>query len=365
MNTLEKLKSVGQSLWFGQLSCQSVRDASLIHAIDRWSVTGLAFSPQAIGLALSETGTYDSAIARKIKEGFYGANLANTILYEDVRYAADLLRPIYDRTDGVDGWAVSPVSPLSTAGNHALVLKYKQIYEQIKRPNTLLCLPAFSKHLPDIEELVYAGVPLNIANVYSDKQYAAVAKSCLTGLKRRLKAGLKPNVSTFITINIARLEAALTQKTDFRTATSLAEATARKIYRTMRETNNSQEWGRTISFGARPLRLVWSYCGQKQTAEDGGSLSCRLIAPYTVLALPGKVISEFVTQSVDKAPMPLDGDDGEQVLTNSIRSGLDIEFEADRLQREYTGWLTKEWAILLESFARRSAAVIQLPTAMS
>ena len=365
MKTLKKLKSVGQSLWLGQLARQSIRDASLINAIEDWSVTGMAFSPQSICLALSETGSYDSAIARKLKEGLYGEALAYSNIYEDVRYAADLLRPFHDRTDSVDGWVVSPVSPLSTAGNHSLVLKYKQIYEQIKRPNTLLCLPAFSEHLPDIEELVYAGVPINIANIYSDKQYAAVAKTCLAGLERRLDAGLKPGVSTFITINVARLEAALEQKTDSLTASSLAVAMARKIYRTMRDLNNSPEWGRTFNAGVRPLRLVWTYCGRNQTPQDNCSLYRRLIAPYTVLALPWNVISKFVTQSVDKAPMPLDGGDCDRVLMDSIRAGLDVDLEADRLQREYIGWLSKEWAILLESFARRSAAVTHVQAMIS
>jgi transaldolase len=362
MRALEKLKSVGQSLWLGHLSRQSIGDGSLRHAIEDWSVTGLAFSPQAVYQALAHTDAYDDAIARKLGEGLYGESLASSFICEDTRYAADLLRPVYDRTEGVDGWAVLPVSPLSAAANHSLVLKYRQICEQSKRPNTLLCVPALAEQLPDIEELVVAGMPITIANVYSDAHYAAVAKTCLAGIERRLEAGFRPGAPIFISVNIGRLEAALQQRTDSRTATVLAVAMACKIYRTLRELNNSQEWNRIFNSGVRPLRLIWGCFAGDHTGEIDCFLYRRLIAPCTVVSFPHSLISNFVAQNVDDAPMPVDGGDCDLVLADSIQAGLDVESLADTLQREYLGWLSREWVIMLESFARKSAALTRLET---
>lgn len=292
----------------------------------------------------------------------YGEPLAYRIIHEDTRYAADLFRPVYERTNGVDGWVVTPVSPLSMAGNHSLVLKYKKVYEQIKRPNVLLCLPALNDRLPDIEELVYAGVPLNIANIYSEKHYTAVTNACLAGVERRLEARYKPGVSTFITINIYRLIKALEQKADSSIAIALAVAMAQKIYRRLREQLNSPEWNKIFSMGVSPFRIIWTYCDDDRVPEVYCDLYRSLIAPYTVISLPGDLIRKIIAHPVEMMPMLLDSEECDQVLIDSHQAGLNIEAEADRLQHDYIGWLSKEWAILLENFARKSATVTRMET---
>lgn len=357
MKILTRLRAAGQSLWLGHLSRKSIHDGLLMHAVQDWPVSGLAFSPQAIYQELSNADGYDSTIAGKLSEGLYGEPLAYSEIIEDVRYAADLLRPLYDRTNGADGWAVAPISPLSTAENKTLVSKYRQINLLVRRPNTLLCLPATPDRLPLIEELVFAGVNTNISNVYSDTQYRAAAKACLAGIERRLEAGLEPNMSLFITVNIARLESTLRQKTGGEQSAALTCCIARNTYRAMCELMTSREWERAYSAGAKPPRIVWSYCDIDNRVELDCGYYRSLIIPETVLALPHQMLTRDDDQLVDGASFSLDGSVSDQVLANSSQTGLDVEYEADRLQREYIGWLSKEWAILLENLARKSATV--------
>ena len=360
MKVLEKRKSVGQSWWIAHLSHLSIRDESLRHTIKDWSITGMAFSPEAICQALADTDAYDHAIAKKLKEGMYGPPLVYNLIFEDVRQAAALLRSVYDKTDGLDGWAVMPVSPLFNNEYNSLAAMYKQIWDQLERPNVLLLLPAFSAHLSEVEELVFAGIPINIANVYSADQFAAVAQACLAGIKRRLEAGDTLHRSIFISIDIGRLVMALQKKVTHQRARILTLAIARKIYRALQNLHNSPEWDRIIKADGQPLRLVWALAGDIQKDEVDIGLNGSLIAPYTTVSLTPTMLTRIAAQNVDDEPMPVDGEDCDQVLTNFALTGFDVNSEADNLQLGHFDRLSKKWALLLENVARKSAEVVRL-----
>lgn len=354
------MRSAGQSLWLGELSRQSISDWSIVNNTEDWPFTGMALSTGALSRALSESDVYDAAIERKLGQGMYGELLAASVMYEDTRYLADLLRPVYDRTDGVDGWVVTPVNHLSSSADRSLTSRYQQTFEQIQRPNILLCLPALPDYLPDIEALIFAGVPLNISNIYSDMQYNTVAQACLRGIERRIEAGYKPAVPTFITVNIDALRLLLSQKTGTQNATELSLAMAKKIYRTLHQINNSHEWSRVFSAGVRPLRIVWNCLIIEQTPPIDEELCCRLITPCSVMNVPVDRAKGFVELPVDEQFMPLDGGDCDQMLMKTCADGLDVETEAAGLQHDFARRISSEWAVLLESFARKSASVIQV-----
>jgi transaldolase len=353
----EKLNSVRQSLWFGNLSRQSLGNGLLIRAIEEWSVSGAAISPQAVYQGLSDTAVYDSTIARKLSQGLYGEALAYSEIIDDVQNAADLLRPLYNMTNGAEGWVMMPVSPLSINENRFLVSEYKQIQRLVNRPNTLLCLPVVPDRLSLIEELVCASVTTIISNVYSASQYITTAKACLAGIERCLEAGLKPHPSLFVAINVNRISSFLPQHTDGEQLAEHTIALARLIYHARRDLSNSQEWKLAISAGVRPPRIVWTAFGGEDSNKFESSMCGGLIAPDTVLALPHDMIARFNKERIKEVSMSLTGNVGDQVLTNSFHTDLDVAWEADKLQREYIDWLSKEWAIMLENFARISASV--------
>jgi len=359
---IEKLKSAGQSLWLGHFSRQSIRDGILNRAMADWSVSGVAFSPQAVYQGLSDTDVYDSTIFEKLSRGLYGEALVYSEIIEDVQYAADILRPVHNRTKGAEGWVVMPVSPLSTNDDRFFVSEYKHMDRLVNRPNVLFCLPVTPVRLSLIEELVSAGIKTIISNVYSVKQYHATAKAVLSGFERSLEAGAELDLSVFITINIERMESFLRQKNNAQESAELTIAMAREIYHAMRELDNAPEWERVYRAGARPPRIVWSLFRGDGSKEPDSSFCDKLIAPDTVLVLSHDVIARCSTQAVDETFMSLDNSTAEQARTNSSLVDLDGRVEADRLQREYIAWVSREWAILLENFARRSAGVLPART---
>jgi len=357
MKALEKQKSVDQRMWLAHLSRLSIGEESLRHTIKDWSITGMAFSPGAICQALSDTDAYDQAIAKKLKEGVYGPPLVYNLIFEDVRLAAALLRSVHDETDGLEGWAVMPVSPLFSNECNSLAEKYKQIWDQIGQPNVLLLLPALPDHLMAVEELVCAGIPINITNVYSASQFTAVAQACLAGIKRRLIAGHTLTTSIFISIEIGSLLAALQKRITDERARRLALANARTIYRALHGFYHSAEWDWMIKTGSRPLRLVWTLSGDLDNAEVDSGLTGSLIAPCTTVSLPQTMITRIAAHNGDGEPMPVNGGDCDQVLTNFSLAGLDVDSETDKLQLGHCDWLSKKWALLLENVASKSAGM--------
>ena len=358
MRVREKIHLTGQSLWLGHVSRDSLYKLSFTRRMEEYRFSGMSLTPQAFIDSLLDGEAYDNSIENKLVEGFTGESLVYQLIYEDVRYAADLLKPVYDQTDGVDGWAVFPVSPLSTADNDTLAEELSEIHAQIGKPNVLLCLPALPNRNEIIEELVYLGVPIIVTNIYSAQQYMKTFQACLTGTGRRIDDGKKLQVSTFISINVSRLGSEFADKLDHQAASSLSVALARDIYRTMREMHESLEWMRSSSAGVRPLRLVWSITDNCYLSKDCRDLYSRLISPLTILELPDEAVDTFIDHPVSEKQHPADGGNYDQVLNEYKKVGCDVEAEATRLQQGYFTYTLKEWALLLESTARKSASLV-------
>ena len=205
MKVHTRLRTAGQSLWMSQVSREMIEAGSLIAQIEDLSITGIVVSPEAVCRALSSSLVYDGAIAKKLKTGLYGKELAFELILEDVHYAADLLRHVFDRTEGTDGWALLPISPLISNNADTLLSSVLALHSAVKRPNTLMTIPGLPGELTTIEEITFAGIPCNVACIYSHDQFLNAADACLRGIERRIAAGLKPAATAFISIEISRM----------------------------------------------------------------------------------------------------------------------------------------------------------------
>ena len=357
MRVQDKLHSTGQSLWLSQVSREMIEAGSLLAQIEDLSITGVAVSPEAVCRALSSSHAYDGAIAKKLKTGVYGKELALELILEDVHYAADLLRHIFDRTKGTDGWAVLPISPLISNNADSLLSSVLALQSAMKRPNMLLTVPGLSSELAAIEEIAFAGISCNIACIYSHDQLLDAADACLRGIERRIDAGLKPAATTFTSIEISRLAASFLKEMLLEKATRTAIDVAGNIYRTMRELHTSQRWERAYNEGARPLRLVWVGPEDNQANGSTAALFKHLVAPSTVMALSDNDMKELLHDQVMFSLMQAEGEGGKEFAT-----GPDFKSYAAELQERHFALQVQSWIALLENVARKSATVVQEKT---
>ena len=155
-------------------------------------MTGLTSNPTIFDHAIKNSTAYDAAIREKLQKGKSGEELFFELALEDLTRAADLFRPIHDRTNGVDGWVSLEVSPLLAYDTASTLAAAKDLHARAARPNLFIKIPGTKEGLPAIEEAIFAGVPVNVTLLFSREHYVAAAEAFLRGIERRIDAGLNP-----------------------------------------------------------------------------------------------------------------------------------------------------------------------------
>src|SRR5256886_17595435 len=254
MKATETLHDRGQSLWLDNITRDLLQSGTLKRYIDELSVTGLTSNPTIFDHAIKNSSAYDAAILRKLKEGKSGEELFFELALEDLTRAADLFRPIWDRTAGVDGWVSLEVSPLLAHDTASTLAAARELHARAGRPNLLIKIPGTREGLPAIEEAIFAGVPINVTLLFSREQYAAAAEAFMRGIERRMAAGLKPNVGSVASVFVSRWDAAVANKVPAALRNQLGIAIAKRTYKAARELLGSPAWQRAYNAGALPPR---------------------------------------------------------------------------------------------------------------
>jgi len=263
MKATRILYDLGQSLWLDNITRNLLKTGVLRRYIDELSVTGLTSNPTIFDHAIKNSSDYDSAIKSKLAQGKSGEKLFFELALEDIREAADLFRPVHDRTCGVDGWVSLEVSPLLAHDTKSTIAEAKELHRQAQRRNVFIKIPGTPEGLPAIEEAIFAGVPINVTLLFSDDQYVAAANAFMRGIERRIEAGLQPDVASVASLFISRWDVAVTGKVPAELNNRLGIAVAKRTYKAYRDLLTSPRWMRAYNAGARPQRLLWASTGTK------------------------------------------------------------------------------------------------------
>src|SRR5437667_11867362 len=258
MKATQLLHNLGQSLWLDNITRDLVDSGTLRRYIDELSVTGLTSNPTIFDHAIKNSNSYDAAIRKKLDEGKSGEELFFELAVEDLTRAADLFRPIFDRTNGVDGWVSLEVSPLLAHETASTLAAAKSLHARAGRPNLLIKIPGTKEGLPAIEEAIFAGVPVNVTLLFSREHYVAAAEAFVRGIERRIDAGLKPDVGSVASVFVSRWDGAVMGKVPESLRDRLGIAVAQRTYKAYRPFLDSPRWQRVVNAGARPQRLPWA-----------------------------------------------------------------------------------------------------------
>ena len=212
MKATQLLHNLGQSLWLDNITRDLLNSGTLKRYIDELSVTGLTSNPTIFDHAIKNSSAYDIAIHAGLAKGKSGEALFFDLALQDLTQAADLFRPIYDRTNGVDGWVSLEVSPLLAHDTASTLAAAKELHARASRANLLIKIPGTKEGLPAIEEAIFAGVPVNVTLLFSREHYVAAAEAFLRGIERRIDAELNPNVGSVASVFISRWDAAVAGK---------------------------------------------------------------------------------------------------------------------------------------------------------
>jgi len=360
MKATAALHDLGQSLWLDNISRDLLKSGTLERYINEFAVTGLTSNPTIFDHAIKNSSVYDAAIQEKVRKGKSGEELFFELALEDLTRAADLFRPIWDRTRGVDGWASLEVSPLLAHDTASTIAAAKALHARAGRPNLLIKIPGTSEGLPAIEEATFAGVPINVTLLFSREQYLAAADAYLRGIERRVAAGLQPEVGSVASLFVSRWDAAVKDTVPAALLNQLGIAIAKRTYTAYCKLLGTPRWQRVFNFGARPQRLLWASTGTKDPGASDILYVKALAAPFTVNTIPDGTLKALADHGVLGGVLAADGGDAEEVLARIAEAGIDVDALASRLQDEGAKSFVASWRELMDVIASKSAKLEQV-----
>ena len=357
MKATQLLHNLGQSLWLDNITRDLLNSGTLKRYVDDLSVTGLTSNPTIFDHAIKNSTAYDAAIREKLSKGKSGEALFFELALEDITRASDLFRPVYDQTDGVDGWVSLEVSPLLAHDTASTLAAARDLHARAGRPNLFIKIPGTKEGLPAIEEAIFAGIPINVTLLFSREQYLAAAEAFLRGVERRIDAGRKPTVGSVASVFVSRWDSAVMGKVPDSLRDQLGIAIAMRTYKAYRGLLASPRWQRVFNAGARPQRLLWASTGTKDPKASDVLYIKALAAPFTVNTMPEGTLKALADHGELGTILPADGGDCEEVLGQFAKAGIDVESMAARLQDEGAKSFVKSWNELMAVITSKSAAL--------
>jgi len=357
MTITQQLHDLGQSLWLDNITRGILDNGTLRRYIDELSVTGLTSNPTIFDEAIGGSSLYDAGIRQKARAGLEGEALFVELALEDLCRAADMFRPVHERTRGIDGWVSMEVSPLLADDTQSTLAAARSIHRTANRSNLYVKIPGTPAGVPAIEEAIFSGIPVNVTLLFSSEQYLAVAEAYMRGIERRLAAKLDPRVGSVASLFVSRWDKAAGDKAPADLRNRLGIAIAGRAYRAHCELLQTKRWRDLAAAGAMKQRMLWASTGTKDPKASPTLYVEALAAPDTIDTMPEKTLLAFASQGKVGSAMPADGGDSEKILARFADAGIDIGALARKLQLEGAQSFVKSWNELLQSIADKSATL--------
>jgi transaldolase len=357
MRPTKIIHDLGQSLWLDNITRDLLNSGTLRRYIDEFSVTGLTSNPTIFDHAIRNSADYDSDISRGASRSKSREDLFFDLALADLIRAADLFQPIFERTDGVDGWVSLELAPSLAYDAQRSLAAARDLSRRAGKPNLFIKIPGTAEGLPAIEAAIFAGVPINVTLLFSREQYIAAAEAYLRGIERRIEAGLNPAVASVASLFISRWDVAVSGKVPAELTNQLGIAVAQRTYKAYGELLASPRFQRVANSGARAQRLLWASTGTKDPKASDILYVKALAAPFTVNTMPDGTLKAFADHGVVGDVLRPDGGDCEKVLAAFAKAGVDIDALGARLQSEGAASFVKSWNDLMVCVESKSAGM--------
>jgi transaldolase len=348
----KKLHDVGQSLWVDNITRTMLDDGTLERYIGEFSVTGLTSNPTIFDKAIGGGSAYDDQVAELTERGLEDEELFFELAITDLRRAAELFRPVHERTT-IDGRVSLEVSPKLADDADATIKQAAELYGRGEE-NFFIKIPGTEAGRKAIEESIFAGIPINVTLLFSTDDYLGAADAYMRGLERRVEAGLNPDVASVASLFISRWDAAVTETVPAELRNQLGLAVAKRTYAAYRELLDSDRAMRLRNEGAKAQRLLWASTGTKDPDASDVLYIEGLISPFTVNTMPEKTLTAFADHGETDETLPIDGGDAEATLKAFNDAGIDTDALATQLQQEGKETFVDSWHELLSTIASQT-----------
>ena len=360
---LHELSEHGVSVWVDSLSREMLETGELKRLVHEDAVVGVTSNPTIFEKALSTGDWYDAQLRTELERTDDTKEVFFALAIEDIKRACDLLRPVWERTDGVDGFVSLEVDPDLAYERDATFEQAKLLTERVDRPNLFVKIPATVPGVGAIEDSIAAGRPINVTLIFSLERHAAVAEAYVKGLERLVAGGGDPtHVASVASFFVSRVDT----EADRRLAEvgredlqgRLAIDNAKLAYQHYLEVFSGPRWEALAAVGARPQRCLWASTSTKNPAYRDVLYVEQLIGPNTVNTMPFETIAAFQDHGECRETLTEGVDGARELLGELAAAGVDYDDVTDTLEREGVQKFSDSFASLLEGIdAKRTALV--------
>jgi len=355
MNAPRQLHDTGQRLWLDNITKGLLTSGTLARYISELSVTGVTSNPTILEKAISGGNDYDAAISTAMRTGIPTTEeLAFEVALQDLVAAADLLRPIFEESRRTDGYVSVEVSPDLADDAGATVAAGRRLFALADRPNVMIKVPGTPAGLVAIEELIGAGIPVNVTLLFSVGHYRGAIEAYMRGLERRVADGLPLPIGSVASVFVSRWDVATDQHLPAELQGKTALAVMQKIYSAYLGVLESGRWRTLADLGALPQKVLWASTGTKNPELSDTYYLGRLAAPGTVDTIPEATLLAFADHGSVDEPLGADTTDADRVLSAVSAAGVDIDEVAAKLQSDGADAFRASWADLLACVDRKS-----------
>jgi transaldolase/glucose-6-phosphate isomerase len=338
MTKLHELAELGQSIWYDNIRRALLNQGDL-QALVKTGVKGVTSNPSIFEKAIAGSADYDEAFEELVREGRSETELYEALVIEDIQRAADILRPVYDRTEGIDGYVSLEVSPTLAHDTEGTIAEARRLFAAIDRANVMIKVPATPAGPPAIEALIGEGININITLIFSLEQYRAVTQAYLAGLEKLAASGGDlSQVASVASFFVSRIDTAVDRHLDEIGNRALqgkiAIASAKAAYGLFKEIFSGERWNRLVERGARIQRPLWASTSTKNPNYPDTLYVDALIGANTVNTIPPATLEAFLDHGTVAATLESEMDEAREQLAQLADLGVDLEAVTEKLQED-------------------------------
>lgn len=363
-NPLRQLNAAGQSVWYDNIQRSMLNSGMLARLIAEDDLRGITSNPSIFEKAIGGGDDYDALLQRELARDSQQSirELFFTLAVEDIRAAAEALRPVYDATDGMDGMVSLEVSPDLAHDTEGTVREARALFSRLALPNVMIKVPGTLPGLPAVTQLIAEGVNVNVTLLFAVERYSAVADAYLRGLEQRRAHGLPlARVASVASFFVSRLDTALDPRLAERRPDlqgRIANANAKKAYQRYLEISAGPRFAALRAAGAQPQRLLWASTSTKNPAYSDLLYVDSLIGPETVNTMPPATYAAFRDHGVVARTLDQDVDQALAQLAALPDLGIDLTAVTDQLEREGVHAFVQSFENLLAVIAAKTRALV-------
>jgi transaldolase len=349
MNTIERLAELGQSIWFDNISRGMLKSGELAALVQK-GLRGVTSNPTIFDKAISGSTDYDDQMRSLLKQSpkMGTGELIEALMVKDIQAAADVLMPVYNRTNGGDGYVSIEVSPGKARDTEATIEEVRRLWNTVQRKNLMVKIPATRQGLPAIEQMLSEGININITLLFAVDRYRDVAHAYLAALEKRIKTGQAvDHVASVASVFVSRIDtlvddelqkkidAGAPRADDLRSLLGkVAVANTKIIYQAFREVFNGPRWEALKAKGARLQRPLWGSTGTKNPSYSDLLYVDAIIGPHTVNTVPPKTWAAILDHGHPRLTIEEDLDGARATLRALREAGLDLNRVTDTLEQD-------------------------------